>query len=66
MTYSRGKWARRNMKLAQIDYLSTTGRTKSKPSTVEEEGGKKSRLTSCLFLPEGRSDRPITHQIADL
>lgn len=34
-----GKWAARNMKLAQIDYLSGTGRPKSKPSSVE--GGKK-------------------------
>lgn len=41
MTYSRGKWAERNMKLAQIDYLSTTGRPKSKPSTVEGEGAEK-------------------------
>lgn len=40
MTYSRGKWAVRNMKLAQIDYLSTTGRPKSKPSTVEGEGAR--------------------------
>lgn len=37
MTYSRGKWAARNMKLAQIDYLSTTGRVKSKPSREERE-----------------------------
>lgn len=72
MTYSRGKWAVRNMKLAQIDYLSTTGRPKSKPSTVEGEGArerakkKKSRSTSCLFLPQGSFDGAITHQIADL
>ena len=43
------------MKLAQIDYVSATGRPKSKPSTVEGERGEekkeKSRLTSCLFLP---------------
>lgn len=43
MTYFWGKRAARNMKLAQIDYLSTTGMPKSKPSTVEgqEERGKK-------------------------
>lgn len=40
------------MKLAQIDYLSTTGRPKSKPSTVEgQEGRGNGRLTSCLLRP---------------
>lgn len=34
MTYLDGKWAARNMKLAQIDYLSTTGGSNSKPSTM--------------------------------
>lgn len=51
MTYSRGKWAGRNMKLAQIDYLSTTGRPKSKPSTVEGEREKKKKQIDFLFVP---------------
>lgn len=41
------------MKLAQIDYLSTTGRPKSKPSTVKGEGGskKKKKQIDFLFVP---------------
>ena len=31
------------MKLAQIDYVSATGRPKSKPSTVEGERGEKKK-----------------------
>lgn len=52
MTYLRGKRAARNMKLAQIDYLSPTGRPKSKPSTVDgqEERGKKKQI-DFLFVP---------------
>lgn len=38
MTYLDGKWAARNMKLAQIDYLSTTGGSNSKPSTMAVGG----------------------------
>lgn len=40
-TYSGEEWAGRNMKLEVIDYLSTAGRPKSKPSTVKSEGEKK-------------------------
>lgn len=39
------------MKLAQIDYLSTTGRPKSKPSTVEGEGREKKKQIDFLFVP---------------
>lgn len=38
------------MKLAQIDYLSTAGRTKSKASTVEGEPEKKKHI-DFLFVP---------------
>lgn len=64
MTYSRGKWAARNMKLAQIDYLSTPGRAESRA----EQGGEErtNTSTSCLFLPEGSSHAAIARQTADL
>lgn len=48
-TYSGEEWAGGNMKLEVIDYLSTAGRPKSKPSTVESEGGKKK--IDFLFVP---------------
>lgn len=48
-TYSGEEWAGGNMKLEVIDYLSTAGRPKSKPSTVESEGEKKE--IDFLFVP---------------
>lgn len=64
-TYSGEEWAGRNMKLEVIDYLSTQAGLKASPAQWRARE-KRRRLTSCLFLPEGASDKAITHQTADL